>query len=187
MTTNPGGMQYPDGPPPPAGGAAGKSSRGRIIAIIAAVVALVAAVAVGRATVSRETVQPAAAPAPVTVTAKPSTVTKTVTSTAAPVTVTAAPTTVTAPPVSVTATATVTEAAAGPTATVKNGINLVGVDVQPGTYRSDGANCYWARLSGTSGTLDDIIANSNGPTVVTIDPSDVAFESRYCAPWTQVS
>jgi len=163
-----------------------RSHRSRIIAIVAAVVALVAAVAVGRASVSQGSVQPAAVPAPVTVTATPSTVTKTVTATPAPVTVTADPTTVTAPRVSVTATATVTEAAAGPSATIKNGINLVGVDVQPGTYRSDNDNCYWARLSGTSGTLDDIIANSNGATVVTIDGSDHAFESRYCAPWTQV-
>lgn len=184
MSTTPGGMQYSGVPQPPAGGTQRKSSRGRIVAIVAAVVALVLAVAVGRASASNETVQPAAAPASVTVTATPSTVIKTVTATPAPVTVTADPTTVTAPPVSVTAT--VTEAAAGPSATIKNGINLVGVDVQPGTYRSDGANCYWARLSGTNGTLDDIIANSNGPTVVTIDPSDVAFESRYCAPWTQV-
>lgn len=186
MSTTPGGMQYPGVPEPPVGGEPRKSSRGKVVAIIAAVVALVAAVAVGRASASKETVQPAAAPAPVTVTAKPSTVTETVTATPAPVTVTADPTTVTAPPVSVTATATVTEAAAGPTATIKNGINLVGVDVQPGTYRSDNDNCYWARLSATNGTLDDILANSNGATVVTINPSDHAFESRYCAPWTQV-
>jgi len=81
---------------------------------------------------------------------------------------------------------TVTEAATGPTATIKDGISLVGVDVQPGTYKSDSGNCYFARLSGTSGTFDDIIANGNGATIVTIDSSDNAFESRYCAPWTQV-
>jgi len=63
---------------------------------------------------------------------------------------------------------------------------LVGVDVQPGTYKSDSDDCYFARLSGTSNTLDDIIANGNGATIVTIDPSDNAFESRRCAPWTQV-
>jgi hypothetical protein len=60
------------------------------------------------------------------------------------------------------------------------------VDVQPGTYRSDNPSCYFARLSGTSGEFDDIIANGNGATVVTIDPSDNAFESRRCSPWTQV-
>ncbi len=186
MSTTPGGMQYPGPSDPSTGGPTKGSGRGKIVAIVAAVVALVAAVAVGRASVKQEAVQPAAAPTPVTVTAKPTTVTKTVTSTPAPVTVTADPTTVTAPPVTVTQTATTTEAAAGPTATIKNGINIVGTDIQPGTYRSDGENCYWARLSGTNGTFDDIIANSNGPTVVTISSSDVAFESRYCAPWTQV-
>ncbi len=64
--------------------------------------------------------------------------------------------------------------------------------MQPGIYRSDNADCRFARLSGTSGELDDIIANANGngngngATVVTIDPSDNAFESRWCSPWTQV-
>jgi hypothetical protein len=102
------------------------------------------------------------------------------------VTVTPDPTTVTAPPATTTQTATVTEAAAGPTATIKDGVSLVGVDVQPGTFRSDNADCYWARLSGTSGSFDDIITNSIGATVVTISASDVAFESRSCAPWARV-
>lgn len=179
MSTTPGGMQYPGFPEPPPAIQTKKSSRGRIVAIVAMVVALVAAVAVGRASATRSAGQPVAAPATVTSTAPARTVTATTT-------VTADPTTITAPPVSVTTTATVTEAAAGPSATVKDGINLVGVDVQPGTYRSENGECYWARLSGTGGSLDDIIANSNGATVVTIDPSDRAFESRRCAPWTQV-
>lgn len=171
---------------PPAADRPKKSNLGKIIAIVGAVVALLLAAGIGRASATQEPVQPAAAPAPATVTAKPSTVTKTVTATPTPVTVTADPTTVTAPPATVIETATVTEAAGGPTATIREGVNLVGVDVQPGTYRSDNADCYWARLSGTSGSFDDIIANSNGATVVTIDPSDNAFESRQCAPWTQV-
>ena len=183
MSTTPGGMQYPGFPEPPPAIQTKKSSRGRIVAIAAMVVALVAAVAVGRASATRSAGQPVAAPATVTSMAPPGTVTATTTATA---TVTAAPTTITAPPVSVTTTVTVTEAAAGPSTTIKDGINLVGVDVQPGTYRSENGDCYWARLSGTGGSLDDIIANSNGATVVTIDPSDRAFESRRCAPWTQV-
>lgn len=185
MSTTPGGPQHSGFPEPPTTGSA-KSNRGRIVAIVAAVIALVAAVAVGRASVGQESVQPAAAPAPVTVTAKPSTVIKTVTATPTPVTITADPTTVTAPPSTLTATATITEAASGPSASIKDGISLVGVDIQPGTYRSDKADCYWARLSGTGGGFEDIIANSNGATVVTIDSSDNAFESRRCAPWTQV-
>lgn len=179
MSTTPGGTQYSGFPEPSTAAGSKKSNRGKVFAIAAIVVALVAAVAVGRASVNQQAVQPAAAPAPVTVTstATPPTVTTTVT---------ADPTTVTAPPVTVTESATVTELAAGPTATIKNGISLVGVDVQPGTYRSENEDCYWARLSGTSGSFNDIIANSNGATVVTIDSSDHAFESRRCSPWTQV-
>jgi len=179
-------MQYPAAPEPPTAGPTKNANRGKIIAVVATVVALVAAVAVGRASAKQDAVQPVAVPAPVTVTAKPSTVTRTVTATPAPVTVTPDPTTVTAPPATTTQTATVTEAAAGPTATIKDGVSLVGVDVQPGTFRSDNADCYWARLSGTSGSFDDIITNSIGATVVTISASDVAFESRSCAPWAQV-
>lgn len=151
--TNPGGMQYPgvrSRRPTRSPIAAGSSPSSRPSSRCND------AVAIGRASVARETVQPAAAPAPVTVTAPASTVTRTVTSTPAPVTVTADPVTVTVDPATVTAppvsvTTTVSEAAAEPAATLRNGINLVGTDVQPGSYRSDMADCYWARLSGTSG------------------------------------
>lgn len=67
-----------------------------------------------------------------------------------------------------------------------NGVHLVGVDIEPGTYRNDGGDlCYWARLRGTSGGFNDIIANGipDGPTVVTIASSDVAFESSGCGTW----
>lgn len=68
-----------------------------------------------------------------------------------------------------------------------DGIYLVGEDIKPGTYRGDGSSgmCYWARLSGTSGELDDVIANGlpEGPTVITIADSDVAFETNGCDEW----
>lgn len=67
------------------------------------------------------------------------------------------------------------------------GVQVVGVDIAPGTYRAlPGSGCYWARLSGFGGTLDEIIANDNalGPTVVTISPSDRGFDSRRCGVWT---
>lgn len=67
-----------------------------------------------------------------------------------------------------------------------SGIYLVGSDIQPGTYRSSTqGSCYWARLSGTSGEFGDIIANDNvtGQAIVTIQPSDVAFESNDCGEW----
>jgi hypothetical protein len=73
-------------------------------------------------------------------------------------------------------------------ATPGDGTWRVGLDVQPGTYQANvTASCYWARLSGFSGTLDDIIANDNisaGPVIVTIDPSDAGFHSTRCGNWT---
>lgn len=71
-----------------------------------------------------------------------------------------------------------------------DGIFLVGTDIQPGTYRGNaaGGSCYWARLSGTSGEFEDIIANGNadGPTIVTVESGDVAFETTRCGEWTIV-
>ncbi|WP_300007689.1 hypothetical protein [Pseudonocardia sp.] len=66
------------------------------------------------------------------------------------------------------------------------GTFLVGEDIAAGTYRTAGSSeCYWARLRGTSGDLDDIIANgfAEGPTTLTIAPSDEAFEVGRCAEW----
>lgn len=126
----------------------------------------------------------AAAPPAVTVTAgAPAAVT--VTAEAPPaVTVTAA-----APaPVTVVETAVATVTAPAPVATtdIPDGISLVGTDIQPGTYKSTSPDCYFARLSDTSGGFSGIITNGNGATIVTIDPTDKAFESRRCAPWIQV-
>lgn len=75
-----------------------------------------------------------------------------------------------------------------PPATFGQGTFLVGSDIAPGTYRTrtlpDG--CYWERLSGLSGSLSDIIANdfTDGLSVVTIEPTDVAFRSSRCGTWT---
>lgn len=70
-----------------------------------------------------------------------------------------------------------------------SGIYLVGVDIQPGTYRSvDNSGCYWARLSGLGGSLDEIRANANvdGQAVVEIRSNDVAFETSRCTDWVKV-
>ena len=77
----------------------------------------------------------------------------------------------------------------GPSAAFGEGVYIVGVDILPGTYRNAGtASCYWARLSGFSGSLDDIIANSNvdGPAVVTIQATDTGFESTRCGTWALI-
>ena len=66
----------------------------------------------------------------------------------------------------------------------------MGTDVQPGTYRNSraGRDCYYARLSGFTHALNDIIANNNteSPAIVTIAPSDRGFTSTGCGTWTRV-
>ena len=71
-----------------------------------------------------------------------------------------------------------------------DGTYEVGVDIEPGTYKSAGGvgsvpRCYWARLS--SFDESDIIANhlAEGPTTVTIKRGDVAFKTARCAPWVR--
>ena len=69
-----------------------------------------------------------------------------------------------------------------------DGIYRVGKDIKAGTYRTRGGNeCYWARLSGFSGSLDEIKANENavGPAIVTILRTDTGFETDRCGNWTK--
>lgn len=75
-----------------------------------------------------------------------------------------------------------------------SGVYVVGEDVKPGTYRTDGPPedsmapmCYWARLAGTSGELDDIIANGNieGSSVLTVESSDTALELTGDCEWSR--
>lgn len=72
--------------------------------------------------------------------------------------------------------------------TFGNGVHQIGATLPAGTYRtrSNSSGCYWARLSGFSGQLNDVIANdlSNFRVVVTIEPGDAGFESDNCATWT---
>lgn len=73
---------------------------------------------------------------------------------------------------------------------------LVGTDVQPGTYRSDGPTepggyCMWSRKDAAgTGPLDNIIASDGsydaGQMLVTIEASDVVFQTRGCAPFQPV-
>lgn len=69
-----------------------------------------------------------------------------------------------------------------------DGTFIVGVDMSPGTWsNSGGTSCYWARLSGFSGTLSHIIANANesGTAIVTIGAADKGFTSSRCGTWTK--
>lgn len=73
-----------------------------------------------------------------------------------------------------------------PATSFGDGTHRVGGDVPAGTYRTMGGTfCYWERLSGFGGSLDEIIANdiSSGPALVTIKASDVGFSSQGCGTW----
>lgn len=71
-----------------------------------------------------------------------------------------------------------------------DGTYLVGLDILPGTYRTEGvSNCYWERLKGFSGGNDDLIANdlSSGVVIVSISPTDAGFKSTRCGTWNKIS
>jgi hypothetical protein len=69
------------------------------------------------------------------------------------------------------------------------GVFIVGTDIAPGVWRAEGTeNCYWARLSGFSGELKDIIANDigPGPAIVEVSASDAGFETSNCGTWVKI-
>jgi endonuclease YncB( thermonuclease family) len=79
--------------------------------------------------------------------------------------------------------------------TIDDGTYVLGTEIEPGTYRTTGASedamvkmCSWKRLKDTSGEFSSIIATNiaQGPTTITIKPTDGAFESRGCATWKKI-
>lgn len=71
-----------------------------------------------------------------------------------------------------------------------DGTHVVGRDIAAYTYRAPGGDsCYWERLSGFGGTLDDVIANDFGARypIVSISPTDAGFTSRGCGRWSLVA
>jgi len=72
--------------------------------------------------------------------------------------------------------------------TFGDGAWIVGKDIEAGTYRSSGSGnfCYWERLSGFGGTLQEIIANdiASARAIVTIDANDAGFRSEDCGTWS---
>ncbi|WP_246199758.1 hypothetical protein [Arthrobacter zhaoguopingii] len=72
-----------------------------------------------------------------------------------------------------------------------DGIYKVGTTLKPGLYKATGTgdDCYWERLNGFTGSLDDINANYWGPakTYVQILPNDVGFLTDGCGKWTTVT
>ncbi|MGD9991038.1 hypothetical protein [Pseudonocardia sp.] len=76
--------------------------------------------------------------------------------------------------------------AAGPARTITDGTYEVGVDVEPGKYRTPGASfgCYWARLKRNDGSVGDIIDNNAaiGPQITTLRAGEY-FETQGCGTW----
>jgi hypothetical protein len=70
---------------------------------------------------------------------------------------------------------------------VGQGTFAVGTQMAVGTWRSDGPDlCYWERLSGLTGRLEEIVASAGvaGSVEVQVAPEDVAFSSFGCGTWT---
>ena len=67
-------------------------------------------------------------------------------------------------------------------------IHLVGKHIEPGLYyagHTEFDSCYWERLSGLSGGVDDVIVNGieAGPLYIQIQAEDMAFKSQGCGDW----
>jgi sugar-specific transcriptional regulator TrmB len=85
--------------------------------------------------------------------------------------------------------ATSSDTASSTDKTFGDGTYQVGTDIQPGTYRTrEGSpGCYYERLSGFSGEMNEILANgvTDAPAIVTIKPTDAGFQSQGCGTWTK--
>ena len=85
-----------------------------------------------------------------------------------------------------------------------NGFFIVGPDIAPGLYRTDGSEsvfgvwindvptqdsmCLWFTYSTPDANKDNVVATnmSIGPMYTTINSTVKAFETRNCAPWVRV-
>jgi hypothetical protein len=67
-----------------------------------------------------------------------------------------------------------------------DGVFIVGQDVQPGTYKSDGGeNCYWERNTKNGDIIDNHLGS--GPTVVVIKAGDFSITANRCAPFRKTT
>jgi ASPM-SPD-2-Hydin domain-containing protein len=79
----------------------------------------------------------------------------------------------------------------GAQTTITGGVWLVGSQLSPGLYRADvRSGCYWERLRGFTGNLNDIIANefvsTAGPRNIEIRSGDTGFHSDGdCGTWSR--
>jgi hypothetical protein len=107
---------------------------------------------------------------------------------------------------SIAAIALVSPAAADPMAPIPgNGFFVVGPDIAPGLYRTDGtastwgvwinnvptedSMCLWFTYSTPDANKDHVVETniSMGPMYANINSTVQAFESRNCQPWTRVT
>ena len=79
---------------------------------------------------------------------------------------------------------------AEPVGSFSDGTYRVGQDISPGTYQNSDSSrtCYWKRLSGFSGALDDIITSAIGGSIqiVAVKPSDAGFSANRCGTWQRI-
>jgi hypothetical protein len=71
-----------------------------------------------------------------------------------------------------------------------SGTLRVNDQIAPGRYQATASiGCYWARLSGTTGQLDDLLSNDNatGHVIVDILPTDAAFQNSRCGRFSKYS
>jgi hypothetical protein len=71
-----------------------------------------------------------------------------------------------------------------------DGVWSVGDEMSAGTWSaSPSSYCYWARVSGFSGSLDEIIANEflTDSAVVEIEATDAGFISSGCGTWRRIN
>lgn len=71
---------------------------------------------------------------------------------------------------------------AGP---IGDGVWIVGTDIDPGRYSSDGGQaCVWQRLSGFGGTSDESLEVGLAGTVELL-ASDAGFSTSHCGTWVR--
>lgn len=72
-------------------------------------------------------------------------------------------------------------------ARVTDGTWVVNDEIEPGLWKATNpSECYWARLSGFSGTFNELISNELNIGIVQIDLTDVGFKSSGCGTWTKI-
>ena len=72
---------------------------------------------------------------------------------------------------------------------LEDGNYTVGVDVQPGRYKTLGPvdGCYWETLDSAGEINDNNFVNAAPQVIATIRKADFAFNSERCGPWVKIA